>query len=280
MKKWIAIFIAVLLCLSLVCCTGGNTTDDVDAPQNSFERIIQAGVLVVGTSPDYAPYEFINPNLTGQDAIVGADMAFIRYVAHQLGVEIDIKEIEFDSIEIAVQTGTIDIGVAGYSYTDERAENFDLSDPYSSNSNGQRVLVKKGEEGNYKTSEDFAGKRVAVQNASFQQKLAGEQLPDTAILVPITNINDAILMLLSDQVDAIAVDGGNGLAILNAHSDELAFAEFEFDFEDEVFVLMLQKDSPVLLEEVNRIIAEVVSQNLFEQWYQEAVELQQELGID
>jgi len=120
---------------------------------------------------------------------------------------------------------------------------------------------------------------VAAQNASFQQKLASEQLPGAQI-IPVTNINDGILMLLSDQVDAIAVDGGNGLAILSSHSDELAFADFEFDFEDEVFVLMLQKDSAALLAEVNRIIAEVVNQNLFEEWYQQAVELQEQFGIE
>jgi len=287
MKKWIAVLTAVLVCLTLACCAGngssGTTDEDgnISNPsQSSLDTILSKGVLVVGTSPDYAPYEFINPNLSGQASIVGADMAFIRYVAEKMGVTIEIMEIEFDSIEIAVQTGSIDIGVAGYSYTDERAENFDLSDPYSSNPNGQRVLVRKGEEADYASADDFAGKRIAVQNASFQQKLAEEQLPDSAILVPITNLNDAVLMLLSKQVDGIAVDGGNGLAILNSHSEELGFAVFEFDFEDEVFVLMLRKDSPELLAEVNRIIKEVIDKNLFEQWYQEAVELQEELGVE
>jgi len=279
MRKLFALLVCALLVLSVAACAkkednGGTTTETTD----SLQRIRDAGKLIVGTSPDYAPYEFKDPTKSGQDAIVGADILMMKYIAEQLGVELDIQEMEFDSIQIAVQTGAVDVGAAGFSVTPEREEAFDLTHAYMSNENGQKLLVMKGEEENYKTAEDFDGKKVAAQNSSFQETLARDQLAGAEI-VPVTNINDAILLLTSGQVDAVAVDGGNGESILTSHP-ELAFAAFEMTVEDENIVLMLKKDSGTLLEELNRIIDGIVAQGLFSDWYTEASELQKSLGVE
>lgn len=282
MKKIAALVLVLIFALSLVAC--GEKPDDTNGDEptgyaNLLEKVKGEGKLVLGVSPDYAPCEFIDPNKTGDDKYVGSDIEFAKYIAQELGVELVIMEMDFDSIQAAVQTGKVDIGISGFSWTAARAEVTELTDRYNTNDYGQGLLVLDGQQSDYATVEDFAGKTVAAQNASLQQTLCEDQLPDDVTIMPVTNVNDAVLMLQTGKVDAVAVSGENGEALCIAN-DGIAMADFQFEIENEGYVCMIKKGETEFLAEVNAIIADVVNQGLYTQWLADAQALQKELGVE
>ena len=177
--------------------------ENVD-PNGHLGKVLAAGKITMGTSPDFAPWEFKDVS-SGTTEYVGADVELAKYIAEKLGVELEIKPMEFSAIQQAVTSGNIDMGISGFAYTDERAEAMGLSERYNVNTKkGQGLLVKKELASQYNTAESFAGKKVATQNATLQNKLATEQLPSDVQIQLVTNITDGVMMLTTGKVDALA----------------------------------------------------------------------------
>ena len=249
-------------------------------PANRLEEILQRGKLIVATSPDFAPQEFIDDSRKGQDQYVGSDIMMAQYIADQLGVELEIKPMEFGAILQALASDTIDMGISGFAYTEERAEAAGLSDPYNQNSAaGQGILVLKDQTADYNTAETFAGKKIAAQNASLQMQLVQAQLPADVEIQPVTTVSEGVLMLINGRVDAVAVSGDNGISLSESYP-EGAMAEFKFDYENDGNVVAVKKSEEELLGAINEIMADVNSEGLYEQWKADAVELAQSLGIE
>lgn len=64
---------------------------------SSLEEIKEKGVLVIGTSADFPPYEF-HATIDGKDTIVGMDIEIAKKIAEDIGVELEIKDMQFDSL--------------------------------------------------------------------------------------------------------------------------------------------------------------------------------------
>ena len=94
---------------------------------NRLEEILAAGKITMATSPDYPPYEFEDLTKTGQDAYVGADIELAKYIAQELGVELEIKPMTFDAMLAAVGEGSVDFALAGMTAKEERKTSMDLS---------------------------------------------------------------------------------------------------------------------------------------------------------
>ena len=188
--------------------------------------------------------------------------------------------MEFSAIQQAVTSGNIDMGISGFAYTDERAEAMGLSERYNVNTKkGQGLLVKKELASQYNTAESFAGKKVATQNATLQNKLATEQLPSDVQIQLVTNITDGVMMLKTGKVDALAVSGDNGESLAKTY-DDIAMADFMFDYSSEGNVIAIKKGDDDLLNAINEVIVEVNEKGLYEQWREEAVALAEKLGIE
>ena len=180
----------------------------------------------------------------------------------------------------AVTSGNIDMGISGFAYTDERAEAMGLSERYNVNTKkGQGLLVKKELASQYNTAESFAGKKVATQNATLQNKLATEQLPSDVQIQLVTSITDGVMMLTTGKVDALAVSGDNGESLAKTY-DDIAMADFMFDYSSEGNVIAVKKGDDDLLNAINEVIVEVNEKGLYEQWREEAVALADKLGIE
>ena len=95
----------------------------------------------------------------------------------------------------------------------------------------------------------------------------------------ITNLNDAIMMLVTGKVDAVAVDADNG-ALFAGNYDSIAMADFHFDYSSEGNVLAVTKGETELIEAINKILDEVNEKGLYKQWKDDATELAKSLGID
>ena len=248
--------------------------ENVD-PNGHLGKVLAAGKITMGTSPDFAPWEFKDVS-SGTTEYVGADVELAKYIAEKLGVELEIKPMEFSAIQQAVTSGNIDMGISGFAYTDERAEAMGLSERYNVNTKkGQGLLVKKELASQYNTAESFAGKKVATQNATLQNKLATEQLPSDVQIQLVTNITDGVMMLTTGKVDALAVSGDNGESLAKTY-DDIAMV----DYSSEGNVIAVKKGDDDLLNAINEVIVEVNEKGLYEQWREEAVALAEKLGIE
>ena len=171
MKKIIALVMALAMLSSLFVMAG--SAEEKEAPAT-----VTPGVLTVATSPDFAPMEFVDATKEGQDMFVGFDVTLAKYIAEQLGLELVIMPMSFDACQTAVYAGTVDMAISGFSWTEERAENYNISDYYHAGDNeDQQILITLASNGDkYATIEGLKGAVIGAQNASLQQSLTTEQL--------------------------------------------------------------------------------------------------------
>ena len=263
MKKIIALVMALAMLSSLFVMAG--SAEEKEAPAT-----FTPGVLTVATSPDFAPMEFVDATKEGQDMFVGFDVTLAKYIAEQLGLELVIMPMSFDACQTAVYAGTVDMAISGFSWTEERAENYNISDYYHAGDNeDQQILITLASNGDkYATIEGLKGAVIGAQNASLQQSLTTEQLPDNE-LVLFTDLGTAVLQLKNGDFDCIAVAKGNGDAIIASNPD-IAQSGFFFDVDEKYTgnVILLQKGNDALTEAVNEALAS--STELWDGWYEEA----------
>ena len=287
MKKLFAMLLALVMTMGLMACgaqpTAANDTDGdaagkdaaVTEPANALEKIKADGVLTVALSPDFSPMEFVDSSKTGQEQYVGFDITLAKYIAENLGVELVIEPMGFDASQTAVYTGSVPMSISGYSWTEERAQNYELSDYYyaGENETRQALLIKKENADKYASPEDLAGQDVGAQNASLQMQLVTEQLAG-ANPVAIGDITVGVMELKSGNIEALAVAYGNAEMIVDANPD-LVICTWEFDVKAEYSanVIMMQKGETELLDAVNAILAQAKEANLYDGWYKDAVEL-------
>lgn len=287
MKKLFAMLLALVMTMGLMACgaqpTATNDTDGdaagkdaaVTEPANALEKIKADGVLTVALSPDFSPMEFVDSSKTGQEQYVGFDITLAKYIAENLGVELVIEPMGFDASQTAVYTGSVPMSISGYSWTEERAQNYELSDYYyaGENETRQALLIKKENADKYASPEDLAGQDVGAQNASLQMQLVTEQLAGTNP-VAIGDITVGVMELKSGNIEALAVAYGNAEMIVDANPD-LVICTWEFDVKAEYAanVIMMQKGETELLDAVNAILAQAKDSNLYDGWYKDAVEL-------
>src|SRR5699024_10895634 len=101
---------------------------------------------VMGTSPDYPPYEF-QATVHGKSKIVGMDVAVGEKIAKGLGVKLKVKSMSFDSLLVALQTGKVDMVISGMNPTPARKKNVDFTHLYYQG--GYSIVVNKSEKGLY-----------------------------------------------------------------------------------------------------------------------------------
>ncbi len=220
MKKYIVIF---LLCFMLVGC---KDRDDK---------------LIMVTEAGFAPYEYYSDG-----KIVGVDVDIAREIANEMGKELVVKDVAFDSIITEVKSGKSDIGAAGISYTEERSKQVDFSHDYTKS---RQVVVVRGNS-SINIVKDIGKKKIAVQLGSIADSYVSEEFPNNTIvrqkkyLAAIQDLKDnKVSCVVMDELPARAIlNENNGLRIL----DE-ALAEDSYG-------IIVDKGNKELLEVVNRVI--------------------------
>ena len=110
-----------------------------DADQQSYTRddsVERTGTLVMATNAEFPPYESVDG-----DTIVGVDVDMMQAVCDEIGMELKVENMEFDSIIAAVQSGKADVGVAGMTVTPDREENVSFTQGYATTT--QVIIVRK-----------------------------------------------------------------------------------------------------------------------------------------
>ncbi|MBK9604407.1 MAG: amino acid ABC transporter substrate-binding protein [Anaerolineales bacterium] len=186
-------FVSVLVAASLVlsACGGGSTA------ANHLEAIKQAGVIKVGTSADYPPFESVDAS--GNK--IGFDIDLMTEIAKRLGVKIEWVDMPFDSLIAAVQEGKIDASISAFNYSEERDQTIDFSDAYYTSEDA--FTVAEGFAGTIANPEDVANFKVGVQTGTTQDGWLTDTLVATGKL-PEENL------FRYDRVDQAMLDLQNG----------------------------------------------------------------------
>ena len=247
MKKLIALALAFAMILTCSFALADRLAD-----------IQAAGKIVIATSPDWPPYEYIDDD----GNIVGTDVLMMHWIADQLGVELEIQPLAFDACLAAVGRGDVDLMIAGLTYDEERLNAMELTGIYW-NEGDQGLLVKKGMGATYNSADAFAGKVVAAQNGTNQQIMVEEQLSG-ATLELVTKIPDGVNMVKTGRVDALAVPKTVYDSVL-AENDDLEVSEFAFDFEGGNYIASV-KGEEALTEKIQELIDQINEEGLYQQW--------------
>ena len=191
--KRIGFFVSVLVAASLVlsACGGGSTA------ANHLEAIKQAGVIKVGTSADYPPFESVDAS--GNK--IGFDIDLMTEIAKRLGVKIEWVDMPFDSLIAAVQEGKIDASISAFNYSEERDQTIDFSDAYYTSEDA--FTVAEGFAGTIANPEDVTNFKVGVQTGTTQDGWLTDTLVATGKL-PEENL------FRYDRVDQAMLDLQNG----------------------------------------------------------------------
>lgn len=237
----------------------------------------QKETLKVAVSPDFAPMEFVDSSKKGQDSYVGFDIFLAKYIAEGMGKELEIVPMSFDACQVAVEVGSVDMSISGFSWTAKRAENYNMSDYYyaGDNETEQTIVTTKANEGKFTSAADFSGKKIAAQTASLQLDLCKEQLPADCEIVEIGDLTTAFLQLQNGDFDGIAVAAGQAKVFISNNAETTALSGFDFEVDPKSVgnVVLMPKGADELTAKVNEILAKAYNEGLYEKWYADALEL-------
>jgi len=193
--------------------------------------------LVMATNAAFPPYESVEGN-----EIIGIDPEIAKLIADDLGRELVIEDMAFDSIIAAVQSGKADIAMAGLTVTEDRKQNINFSDPYTEAA--QVIVVKK--DSPVASPDDLEGKTVGVQIGTTGDIYAGD-IAD-ATIERYSKYFEAINALNQDKIDAVIVDR-EPAKVFVSDSDELKMIDKEFTLEE--YAIGVAKENTELLDQIN-----------------------------
>lgn len=236
---------------------------------STVDKIKKSGKLLLATSADYPPYEF-HKNIDGKDTIVGFDITLAKEIAKDLGVELEIKDMDFQGVLDSVSSGKVDIAIAGMNPSPEREKSLDFSKIYYTSS--QSVMIRNSDKDKYTTPDSLKGKKIAVQNGTIQEKLAKEQIPD-ANIKSLPKINDLILELQNNKVDAIVIE----TPVAKAYSEKnsaLAVSSVGIKTSDDMgSAVGIKKGNKELVDQVNKTLDRLNKDKLIDKFVIEANEM-------
>lgn len=247
MKKIIAVILAALMLTTVFvgCGASGKTLDDIKS----------AGKLVVATSPDFPPFE----GLADGGAVEGIEIDILKVVCEKLGVELNVQTMDFDSVLLGIEAGKYDLGASGISITPSREKNMLFTDPYCLAA--QAIVVAEGSP--IASKADLTGKSVSVQTGTTAEEYCmGEGYTVSAFAAN----NDAQMAMVQGKVDAWVIDDLTAAAMVEAynasHDDKLVILSEAMTTEPYAFAF--SKGSEELVDEVNKIINEMIDDGTIE----------------
>jgi ABC-type amino acid transport substrate-binding protein len=259
MKK-IGILAILALTVVLPLFAGGATED--------LEAIQRRGTLRLGTSADYAPYEF-HTIIDGKDTIVGFDIEIAKAIAADIGVELDIQDIGFDGLLQALNSGKIDMVIAGMTPTEERKQSVDFSEIYYVAQ--QAVLVRTEDIDTYTSIASLAGQPVGAQLASIQEGLVTDDMSDSR-LVALGKIPDLILELQNGKIEALVVELPVANGYVQANPD-LAISPIQIGDIEGGSAIAVRKGNEEFLAEINATLRRLIADGSIDRFVAEANEL-------
>ena len=262
MKKRFGLLLAIIVALFMTVVPLG--TQHAQAADNSLEKIQKKGVLVMGTSPDYPPYEF-QATVNGKSTVVGMDVKIGEKVAKDLGVKLKIKSMSFDSLLVALQTGKVDMIISGMNPTPARRKNVDFTHVYYQG--GYDIVINKTDKSKYKNKDSFKGGTLGAQTGTTQYNAIKNQTKNTASK-GMTSQSDLILALQSHKLDGVAMEKPSAEAYVSNNKNLAAIpSDFNMSSADTSSAIAFRKGSTSLVKKVNKTVDQIKKENLVKKEY-------------
>jgi len=208
------------------------------------DAVGQRGKLIVGTDATYPPMESVDAN----GAVIGFDADIIAEVAKEIGVPLELKNVEWDDLFATLKRGDIDMAISSITITPERSKEMSFSNPYMNA--GLTAVFRKADTG-IETVSDLKGKFIGVQIDTISQ---GEALKvtDDAKVKRYKDYDPAVADLKAGRIEAIFIDFPPGAYIVQKDPSLTMFPE---PFTSEFYGIAVAKGKEGLLVPINKVIA-------------------------
>ena len=289
MKKLLSLLLVFSLIFALAACSSTQTTTTTEATEAATEAPTEAPTdeptaeptdeptaeptadtdtessadstdtttktkLVVGTSVDFPPYEYYDG-----DQIVGIEVEMMEKIAEKLDMDFELVDMSFDSIIAAVVSHKIDIGMSGFTVTEERKQSVDFSVSYIKAK--QSIVVPEGSP--ITTVDDLyaegATYAVGVQNSTTGDLYITEDVETKGLKLDIQRFNkypDIIAALKSGKLECAIIDDQVAKAFVEENSD---LKMLDTAYADEDYALCMSKENSELLEKINQALEEMIA---------------------
>lgn len=206
-----------------------------------------AGTLIMATNAEFPPYEYFE-----NGKVVGIDAEIMQAICDKLGMKLEISNMEFDSIIIAVQSGQADVGAAGMTITEDRLKSINFSTPYATAK--QVIIVAEGS--SIASPDDLEGKIIGVQTSTTGDLYMTWDYEDEGLATVdrYSKGTEAVLALKQGKVDAVVIDN-EPAKVFVAQNEGLKILPTEYTTEE--YALAISKDKTDLLDKINTALAEL-----------------------
>ena len=255
MKKLALLVAAALMCASMAAC--GSSSSSSASAEGSASASASAsteatasgeettgGTLIMGTNAAFPPYEYYEG-----DQIVGIDADIAKALGEKLGMEVTIEDMDFNSLITAVQTGKIDMVLAGMTVTPDREENVNFTDSYATGI--QSIIVTEDSE--ITGPDDLAGHKIGVQESTTGHIYCSDDYGEDNVIAYTTGAN-AVEALKTGKVDAVVIDNDPAKAFVEAN-EGLKVLDTEYTVED--YAIAVAKENTELLDKLNTALSEL-----------------------
>lgn len=243
MKKLICVLLLLCLSVSLFAACG-------ESEGLTVEAVKEKGSLVIATSPDFPPFE----ELTAEGTVEGIEIDILNLICDELGVELVIEQMDFDSVLPGIQAGKYDVGVSGISVTEKRLKNTLFTDPYCLAA--QAIVVTA--DSPIAAKADLEGKTVSVQTGTTAESFCMEEGYTVSSFAANA---DAQLALVTGKVDAWVIDDLTAAEMVASYNEDnpgaLVILSEAMTTEPYAFAFQLGNDD--LVDEINTILNKLVA---------------------
>jgi arginine/lysine/histidine transporter system substrate-binding protein len=244
MKKMVAVLLAAVMCVSMAAC-GSKKEETTKAEADGAFTTVADGVLTVGTNATFPPYEYKDG-----DDIVGIDADIAQALAEKLGLKMEMIDMEFGALITAIQSGKVDVALAGMTATEERKQNVDFTDSYATGV--QVIIVKEGSD--IASVDDLANDKImSVQEGTTGHLYCSDDYGEDHVIA-YTSGATAIQALLQDKVDCVVIDQQPAKEFVEAN-EGLKILDSEYTVEN--YAVAVSKDNPALTEALNKAMQEL-----------------------
>lgn len=271
MKKFLVVLLAITVVFALAACGGApdDTQQPTDPPADAQEPADNQEpadaqepatggaangdgddtVLTMATNAAFPPYEFYEGG-----EVVGIDAEVAGAIAEKLGMTLEIMDMEFGSIIAAVQTGKVDMGMAGMTVTEERLQSVNFSTSYATGI--QAVIVPPDSpitslDDLYAEGADYI---VGVQQDTTGDIYCTDDFGDDHVQ-RFNKGADAVLALTTGKVDCVVIDNEPAKSFVAANP-ALTILDTEYAVED--YAICIAKENTDLLEKVDAALTELI----------------------
>lgn len=240
MKKFIAVLLATVLTVAVFVGCSGNP--------NSLEAIKKKGKITMLTEATFAPFEYVENN-----KVVGVDVELAQMIADEIGVDLEVTNMNFDLLIDYVKSGKGDFAAAGMTINEERKKQVDFSIEYTTST--QYIIVPKGTD---VASFDPNGKVIGVQQGTTGDLYyaSDETVMKAKEVKRYKSVIDAAKDLELGRLDCVIIDELPAKKIVEQNKDKMEC--FDPGYEPESYAFAVKKNNKELLDVINKVLQEQV----------------------